>query len=413
VRIVTALVLVTAALTACRNSPLVVRMPARDAAVSDGAGAPLGGPVNDGAPAKDDAVADVVGVRPDVGDVDAALEQSIEAPLASDASRDSAAVDVSDGPREAGSDVVSLPPRALTRVLANAPWTSQQGVYGMAVDEQDRVYIEDGTNVYLVDGPNVSTYLTFAELTAKTNVTRPSQIMDLDRGPDGLLYILVGGADGLLIEYPQIKIMPSALVRSAAAHVAEPWIDTSMLTFPKCMTVQSAGRAAVVSQEGLTLVSDQGSQAIYKQNQLLNTIYCAWEHLVTAPSGVFLHLRGCNDSTLYRGNLDGSGVTLLYHGNQLLPDVRQNEANFVCTTRDPAGGFYFVLGRPGDFMGPHLYHVSEDASRLELVQTSPTFQEVVGTQSDQLAFDFCALAAAPDGTIFYQTFTQLWRISPR
>jgi hypothetical protein len=88
---------------------------------------------------------------------------------------------------------------------------------------------------------------------------------------------------------------------------------------------------------------------------------------------------------------------------------------FVCSTRDPSGGFYFMLGRIGDYVGSHLFHVTETSSGadgLTLIDTVPTFLEASKTQNESLAFDFCSLAAAPDGTIFYQTASQLWKVSP-
>jgi hypothetical protein len=81
----------------------------------------------------------------------------------------------------------------------------------------------------------------------------------------------------------------------------------------------------------------------------------------------------------------------------------------------PAGGFYVIVGAI-DFETPHLYHIAEDASGphgLELIETVPTFDFAAKTQSETFAFDFCSLAVGPDGTVYYQTYSQLWKISPQ
>jgi hypothetical protein len=321
-------------------------------------------------------------------------------------------------PRDAGmdgalGDIATSSPRTLTQVLSGGPWMTFQWTPGMAVDEQDRVYLEDKTNVYMIDGQTVSTYLTFAEATAKTNLAKPTQIIDLDRGPDGLLYLLVGGSDDK--DLYAGNSVPSVVVRSGAAHVADLWQDASNLTFAKRITVEGAGSVAILSDEGLTMLSDAGSHVLYTSYQLHRLFECAWEHIVAAPSGVFLQLPGCNEGTLWRGNLDGSGVGLLYDGDQFKAPTSQYKPNFVCSARDPSGGFYFVLGRLLDNQGSHLYHVTETASGadgLTLIATVPTFLEASKTQNETFAFDFCSLAAAPDGTVFYATYSQLWKVSP-
>jgi hypothetical protein len=370
-------------------------------------------PAHDGAPSGADPGVDAGSIVSD------AAPETVPRDAGSfDAARDAPSSDADAAvPRDAGmdgalGDIPTSPPRMLTQVLSGGPWMTFQWTPGMAVDEQDRVYLQDKTNVYLIDGQTVSTYLTFAEATAKTNLANPTQIIDLDRGPDGLLYVLVGGSDDRSV-YAGGSV-PSAVVRSGAAHVAELWQDASKLTFAKRLTVGAAGSVAIVSDEGLTLLSGTGSQVLYSRSQMHHQFDCAWEHIVAAPSGVFLQLPGCNEGTLWRGNLDGSGVDLLYDGDEFRAPTSPYKPNFVCSTRDPSGGFYFVLGRVGDNQGSYLYHVTETASSaagLTLIDTVPTFAQASKTQSETFAFDFCSLAAAPDGTIFYATFSQLWKIS--
>ena len=95
------------------------------------------------------------------------------------------------GPADTGSGH-----HALTKVVDDAPWrTGLQRVGGIAADAQNRVYFEDTENVWLIDGQNVSTYLTLQEAAAKTPPTVTNRITDLDRGPDGLLYVALSGYD--------------------------------------------------------------------------------------------------------------------------------------------------------------------------------------------------------------------------
>ena len=409
-----------AATLSCNARPLVppsVTPSAHDAAASTDDAAQ---PVHDAAPSGADGEPDAGSIAPDAGSIapDAAPETVPRDAGSFDTTRDAPSPDADAAvPRDAGmdgalGDIATSPPRRLTKVLSGGPWMTFQWTPGMAVDEQGRVYLEDKTNVYMVDGQTVSTYLTFAEATAKTNLKNPTRIIDLDRGPDGLLYLLVGGSDDKSL-YSGNSV-PSVVVRSGGPHVAELWQDASKLTFAKRMTVRAAGSVAIVSDEGLTLLSDTGSQGLYTRYQIHHQFGCAWEHIVAAPSGVFLELPGCNEGTLWRGNLDGSGVGLLYDGDQFKAPTNQYKPNFVCSTRDPSGGFYFVLGRLLDNQGSHLYHVTETASGadgLTLIDTVPTFVEASKTQNETFAFDFCSLAAAPDGTIFYATYSQLWKVS--
>jgi hypothetical protein len=90
-----------------------------------------------------------------------------------------------------------------------------------------------------------------------------------------------------------------------------------------------------------------------------------------------------------------------------------NAFNFICSARDPAGGFYSVITDQSD--RPHLYHVDETATGTQAfseVTTSPSFIEAEASQNETFAFMFCSLTTAPDGTVFFQTMSQLWKVTP-
>ena len=59
---------------------------------------------------------------------------------------------------------------------------------------------------------------------------------------------------------------------------------------------------------------------------------------LTDPSGAFMYLPGCNGYPALRGNVDGSGVQVLYQSGAIPPGAQ----TFGCTARDPAGGFYLL-----------------------------------------------------------------------
>jgi len=286
--------------------------------------------------------------------------------------------------------------RTLTKVVDNAPWMGLQHVGGMAVDAQNRVYFEDTQNVWLIDGPNVSKYLTLDEVDAAIPPTVTSSISDLDRGPDGLLYVAVTG-------FPSIGADIAVVLRSASAHVVQPWVDVSSIGAAR-MSVIAADRVAVVNVGGLYEVLATGQTLAYPNALLDNAESCALQDLTAAPTGLFLYQPGCNGSPLYRGNVDGSEVAKVTGFN----------ATHVCTARDPNGGFYIVVADfPPDATSIyHLGYGTTDAADATLVETTPSLAEAKQMQTEPLTFVFCSMAAANDGSIYLQTFQQLWKVSP-
>jgi hypothetical protein len=298
-------------------------------------------------------------------------------------------------------------PRVLSLVLDGAPWYATQATQGIAADAAGKVYVADGAHVFMVDGATVSTYLTAAEAAegAEPGASSPG-LGDLDIGPDGRLYFVTSW-------FSTTKGMRLGVMRSSQPHVAEPWIDVA----PTIMDAQKIaviddGVIGLVSRTGFWTFSDAGGKLIYDPS-LVYAGGCACQDLAADRSGTFLYQSGCNGYPLLRGESDGSGVGVLYPTTDLGPsDIAAD--NFLCVARDPSGGFYFAVEDPND-NAPRLYHVADDAqgtSGLTWIETAPSFAQASQQRSDVYGFDFCSLATAPDGTVYFQSYAQLWKVSP-
>ena len=298
-------------------------------------------------------------------------------------------------------------PRVLSLVLDGAPWYASQSTQGIAADAQGKVYVADGAHIFMVDGAAVSTYLPAAEAAAGAEAGASSPgIGDLDIGPDGRLYFVTYWSS--TTTGARLGVM-----RSSQPHVAQPWIDVAPTTMDVGeIAVIDDGVIALVSRTGFWTFSDAGGKLIYAPS-LVGTQGCADEDLAAGPSGTFLYQPGCNGSSLLRGQADGSGVGVLYPSSLLgSSDIAAN--NFLCVARDPSGGFYLAVDDPTDDE-PRLYHVADDAqgtSGLTWIETAPSFAQASQQKSDVFGFDFCSLATAPDGTVYFQSYAQLWKVSP-
>ncbi|HET7545909.1 MAG TPA: hypothetical protein VFK05_38840 [Polyangiaceae bacterium] len=282
--------------------------------------------------------------------------------------------------------------RALTKV-ADASWTITQDTAGIAVDANKRVYVAAGDKVYVVDGASVSEYLTINEARSTAGLA-PSSIdgfYDMDSAPDGSLFLLT--RDGVL--------------RSTTAHAATLWQRTSQTQF--LLGVVANNEVAVIrSFDGLFSLNGTAASPLYTSQQLESTTNCATQDLAVSTHGVFLYQPGCNGSSLVRGRSDGSSVERFYEAEPFGINP-MNASNFLCAARDPLGGFY-VIGDTPD--GSRLYHLCEGATRYagyNQIPTTPTFTEAA---NGSLKFRYCSLVAASDGTVFIQSYNQLWRVTP-
>jgi hypothetical protein len=374
----------------------------RDAAAGSDAGHPADGPPADtrpsDAPTATDASLDGGDARDAASDTGSARDAATDAGDAHDAAPDSG------GAGDAATDGGGPKPRVLVRVLSGAPWYATQATQGMAVDAAKRVYIGDYANVFVVDGTSVTTYLTASEAAGPGGSS--ASLGDLDIGPDGRLYLVMSA-------FFTGKGQVQGVLRSSMAHQADPWVDLTKLVEPQKLSVIGDGYAALVSREGFWTFTDAGGQLVYDMTEVGGTQSCATEDLSAARSGVFLYQPGCNVYPLMRGNADGTGVGVLYTAAFMQPSPI-GVSNFVCSARDPAGGFYFVA-RDSNDSGPLLFHVAEDASGtsgLDPIPTVPTFKQAEATNGETFGFWYGSLAVAQDGTVFFQTYHQLWEVLP-
>ena len=298
-------------------------------------------------------------------------------------------------------------PRVLSLVLDGAPWYASQSPQGIAADGQGKVYVADGNNVFMVDGATVSTYLTAAEA---AGAAEPGALMprlgDLDIGPDGRLYFVTSW-------FSTTAGMRLGVMRSSQPHVAQPWIDVAPTTMDaREIAVIDDGVIGLVSRSGFWTFSDAGGKLAYPPS-LVASEGCACEDLAADRTGTFLFQSGCNGYPLLRGQADGSGVDVLYPTSPGGPSTIAAN-NFLCVARDPSGGFTLAVQDPSDDE-PRLYHVADDAqgtSGLTEIETTPSFAQASQQRSSVYGFDFCSLATAPDGTVYFQTYAQLWKVSP-
>lgn len=293
-------------------------------------------------------------------------------------------------------------------MLKDAPWYASQATSGIAVDSLNRVYVGDRDNVYVVDGTSLGIHLTAAEAAGPT--ASHSDLGDLDIGPDDRLYIAAsafftgtGGRTGI--------------VRSSMAHQAEWWVEVAPLDQLHKVAVIDDGYLAVIKSDGFWTLTATGGELVYDAAKLESTNGCTCQDLVAAPSGVFLYQPGCNGYPLLRGNVDGTAVDVLYNTavtTTTKPASAVSADNFLCAARDPSGGFYIIVDDVGD-RAPRLYHVAEDAqgtTGLTWIPTVPSFKDAKNSQGEVFAFRFCSIAAARDGTVFFHTYHQLWKVSP-
>jgi hypothetical protein len=178
------------------------------------------------------------------------------------------------------------------------------------------------------------------------------------------------------------------------------------------MTLVGPEQAVFVKREGVYRVGNTGDATVlYPPESVFWSQGCASEDLAGASSGLFLYAPGCNVYPLFRGHADGSGVSLLYYAGNMAPNPVGAE-NYLCMTRDPAGGFYFIVRTMSN--GVDLFHLDANAtatSGYRRIFTNPSFTLQAGMDwDDPFAFSYCTLAAPDDGSVVFLTFSQLWRV---
>ena len=84
---------------------------------------------------------------------------------------------------------------------------------------------------------------------------------------------------------------------------------------------------------------------------------------------------------------------------------------FISLTTFLVAGFGGILQRaPPRFVG--AIPLDGGAQAFVEVPLRPSLVQAMASQNEPLAFRYCSLAVAPDGSIYFQTMSQLWAIAP-
>lgn len=289
----------------------------------------------------------------------------------------------------------SGPVGTLTKVVSAAPWIVGQDTTGIAVDPSGTVFVQDHDTVYSVTGTTVATDLTLSELDTISGETH-FQFYDLDRDPDGAIYVLA----------PESTSDAGTLLKRTGPHSGTVFAELSGLGDMTHLGVVTADRMALIRfLGGLWSLEGGVLKEVHTAAVMGNGTGCTTEHLAVQASGIFLYQVGCNTSPIVRGSVLG-GTPDTFQPNQFA-----GGSNFICSARDPKGGFY-VMMESGDTEALNLMHVDENFAPpqgMYVVSTTPTVA-AAGQAEGNLTFRFCSMATADDGTLFIQTFDQLWKV---
>jgi hypothetical protein len=296
-----------------------------------------------------------------------------------------------------GSAGISVGPRTLTLEVEDGPWEPFVPHGAVAVDSRGRVFVMDEKAVYLLEDGEVEPFL-LADDARLIVEPEGSLFADMDIGPDDVLRIISG----------------DTILHSSSPREVHVWRELPAAPFfqsYQSIGVHSADAVAVARASGISFATSDGLTLLY-DTLALGARACSNEDLSVAPSGVFLYASGCTELPLLRGHVDGSGVGVLY-ATETLGESPLRTDNFVCSARDPRGGFYLVV-RTETGLAARLFHLTETSDETQgftEVETVPSLVELSEGEANH-SFSYCAMAVAPDGSVYIQTVGQLWRLLP-
>jgi hypothetical protein len=305
-------------------------------------------------------------------------------------------------PPAAGADAgAPPPPRPITVLAGGVPWHNANGLLTLAADGAQNVYGADINNVYLLANGATTTYLTSGEAaTALGFPSGGSEIVDLDVGPDGLLYALITAVNSLA------NTSANFVVRVPAAHQATLMAGPATLALDQRMEVVTASQFALGGRDGLVLATSTALQTIYPAATLQASSGCPIADLGVTTSGTVAVIVGCMPRPVLRGTLAGAAPIVLHQPD---PDPTSGE-RFACMAADPAGGFFFVVTSPQG-NSPRLYHLPENAvadTPMTLVPTEPSLGELF--EAGGPTSSAYTMTVAPNGVIYIQTAGQVYQI---
>jgi hypothetical protein len=273
----------------------------------------------------------------------------------------------------------------LTEYVGPAIWTSL--TRASAIDSSERLFLSDGSTIYVVENGVPSVWLTAAE-TDSAIPGNGTQIDTMDVGPDDKLYVGHTGAEGVIL----VSDAPHSI---AMAYQHPQLVDVGRLG------VESPDRFLVASPATQSILdcTPQGVSVVYS-NQDTGTGNGS-EDIALSLDGFMFYLPGGGSDPLLGGKTDGSGLGVLSDFDSL-NEPQQWAFNGVA--RDPAGGA--VLNVTGT-----VYHALLDGTMTE-VPMSPTLEEMAFTEGDPLAFFFRPIEVGVSGAIYVTSKTTVYKAVP-
>jgi hypothetical protein len=281
-----------------------------------------------------------------------------------------------------GSENAVGAPYFLESYVTSTTWGTLRDT--MAADSQERLFVTDGSTVWMILDGAVSVWLSAAEVFPVLGGVRHMTV-----GADDLLYLRSGTFFAVSDGSGSIASIPS----SGGSVLRSFQVDDASMFW------------AMDESEGVLEVDNGTGTMIYSEADLFATDRGqAYDFKIDLPAGHFYFLAGNLISPLIRGQLDGSGAEII-----LLEDEVEN-SHFHGLGHRPQGGVFLSVG-------DDILSVDADGFWVRL-QISPTIRTlVVGTQGHVSVFVDHTLGVSPNEVIYAHSLdpnghTEIFRMTP-
>ena len=258
-----------------------------------------------------------------------------------------------------------------------------------AVDKDDRLYFTDGSQIYIADGAGARVLYSQAILSADFDADATEYgVGNLSLSPDGRLFAFVNLSSA--------RFTTAVYAADGQGHLR---LFADFKSFwPNYPVIAAVTSDYVLAPfDSLYCVTSSQVTPIYGPS---TTIYwdaygCANRAIAAEASGVFYYTSGCNGSSLFAGQTDGSGVAKLAALTDLSTDFY---ANFLAIAAAPHGGSIANLGKDFFYVDAAKTHI-----RLDMTpSTSGAYEQ------------YCAAAVASTDTIYIVCYTgHIYRAVPQ